>query len=100
MNSVVSNPMLTLVHADCVRCGATSETVQRDRELRPAADAVCCDLDDLISMDPREPYAQDAYDEPLEPEVECFYCAERTRSPFRIGKRDFCCKGCGSDYAE
>jgi hypothetical protein len=51
-------------------------------------------------MDPREPYADDDYREPLEPEVECFYCGERTRSPFRIGKKAFCCKGCGCDYAE
>jgi Txe/YoeB family toxin of Txe-Axe toxin-antitoxin module len=92
--------MLTLVHADCARCGATSETVQRDRELRPAADVVCCELDDLIRMDSREPYAEDAYYEPLEPELECFYCGERTRSPFRICGRAFCCKGCASDYGE
>jgi hypothetical protein len=40
------NPMLTLVPTDCARCGATSETVLRDRELLPDADAVCCEIAD------------------------------------------------------
>jgi len=71
-------------------------------ELRPAADVVCYDLEDLIRLDPREAYAEaeDDYSEPLEPEVECWYCGSATRSPFRIGKRAFCCKACGRDYAE
>jgi hypothetical protein len=93
------NPMLTLVGADCTRCGASSETVQRDRELRPAADLACCDLADLVRLDPREPYGDEGYYDLLE-SVECFYCGELTRSPFRIGTRVFCCKGCGSDYGE
>jgi hypothetical protein len=106
MSGATLNPMLTTVRADCARCGATAETVRRDRELRPAANAasasnvVCCDLADLIRMDPREAYAQDDYREPLEPEVECFYCGARTRSPLRICNRAFCCKACGGDYAE
>jgi hypothetical protein len=94
----MSNPMLTLVNADCVRCGSTSETVQRDREVRPLADAVCCDLDDLMRLDPREPYAD--YGDLMEPEVECYLCSSRTRSPFRIGTRAFCSRACGRDYAE
>src|SRR6266705_1419289 len=99
MTSGQPNPMLTLVRADCARCGATSETVQRDRELLPSANGVCCEIADLIQLDPREAFAEEDYSEPLEPEVECFYCGTPTRSPFRIGKRVFCCKGCGSDYA-
>ena len=95
----MSNPMLlTLVYADCARCGSTSETVQRDREL--SANAVCCEIAELMAMDSREPYGHEEYWELLEPEVECYYCGERTRSPFRIGTKVFCCKACGSDYAE
>jgi hypothetical protein len=93
------NPMLTLVGVECTRCGSTSETVQRDRELLPAADIVCCDIADLVRLGPREPYGDERYYDLLEA-VECFYCGEPTRSPFRIGNRAFCCKGCGSDYGE
>ena len=37
----MSNPMLTLVSASCVRCGSTLETVLRDRELQRNPKAVC-----------------------------------------------------------
>ena len=92
--------MLTLVHADCARCGSTRETVLRGRELQP--EAVCCDLEDLIRLDPREPYPEDDYaePEPVQPEVQCYYCGDMTRSPFGSGKRVFCSKACWSGYAE
>jgi hypothetical protein len=96
----MSSPMLTLAYADCARCGSTRETVRRDRELQADAGAVCCDIAELIRLDPREPYAEDDYCEPLEPEVACFYCGSLTRYPFRSGKLAFCCKACWSDYAE
>lgn len=100
MSNGLLNPMLTLVSADCARCGATSETVKRDRELQPSAETVCCDIADLIRLDPREAYAEnDDYGFP-EPEFECWYCGDSTRSPFRLGNRTFCCKACGGDYAE
>jgi hypothetical protein len=62
-------------------------------KLSLSADVVCSDLADLIRIDPREPFAQD-------PEFECWYCGSETRSPFRLGKRVFCCKACAGDYAE
>ena len=93
-----ANPLLTLVSTDCARCGATQETVQRDREIRPAA--VCCELEDLIRMDPREPYGDDERLDVVLPEVECFYCGCFTHDPFRLGGHEFCSKGCGGDYAE
>jgi hypothetical protein len=77
--------MLTLVRTECSRCGATCETVQRDRAIRSRA--LCCDLDDMVRLDPREAYGDDG-------EVACFYCGEPTRSPFYIGTRAFCCKSC------
>jgi hypothetical protein len=100
MSSEQPNPMLTLVHTDCVNCGSNSEAVQRDRELLPSPNAVCCEVADLIRLDPREPFGEHDLQELLEPEVECWYCGSPTDSPFRIGKRVFCCKACWSDYAE
>jgi hypothetical protein len=85
-----------------VGIGSNPRTVQQDRETLRNADAVCCDLEDLIRLDPREPYWEDDYSEPepIEPEVECFYCGSRTRSPFWYGARAFCTKSCGDAYAE
>jgi hypothetical protein len=100
MNKLQPNPMLTLVHADCARCGATSDTVRLDRELLPVADSVCWEIAELIRLDPREAYADDDYYEPLGPEVACFYCGSLTRSPVGRGKRVFCSTACWSDYAE
>jgi hypothetical protein len=96
------NPMLTLVNADCAQCGSTAQTVQREREVLANADAVCCEIEDLIRLDPREPYWEDDYSEPepLDPEVACFYCGSGTRSPFRRGALAFCTKSCGDAYAE
>jgi hypothetical protein len=94
----MSSPMLTLVHADCARCGSNQETVLRDREL--LADTVCCEVAELIGLDPREPYPEDDYYEPLAPEVTCFYCGSPTRSPVGRGKRVFCSTACWGDYAE
>jgi hypothetical protein len=94
----MTSPMLTLVSAGCVQCGSTRETVRRDRELQ--ADAVCCEIAELIQLDPREPYAEDDYSEPLEPEVACYYCGNMTRSPLGSGKLVFCSKACWGDYAE
>jgi hypothetical protein len=94
----MSSPMLTLVNADCARCGSTRETVLRDREL--LADTVCCDIADLIQLDPREAYPEDDYYKPLAPEVACFYCGALTRFPVGSGKRVFCSAACWGDYAE
>jgi hypothetical protein len=73
---------------------------QQDREMQP--EGVCCEIEDLIRIDPREPYWEGDYSEPepLGPEVECFYCGSLTRSPFRCGTRVFCTKTCGEAYAE
>lgn len=83
MSTAQGNPMLTPIGADCVRCGSTADSVYRDREL--SANAVCCDIADLIALDPREPFAD--FGDLLEPEVECWYCGAATRSPFRTGQR-------------
>jgi hypothetical protein len=96
------NPMLTLVSADCACCGSNRKTVQVERELLADSNAVCCEIEDLVRLDPREPYWEDDYSEPepLEPEVACFYCGGLTRSPFTCGGRAFCTEGCRRDYAE
>ena len=98
MSTAQVNPMLTLVGADCARCGSTSETVLQDREFL-SANAVCCEIAELMGLDSREPFAD--YGDLLEPEVECWYCGSPTDSPFLTsGSRAFCCKSCWSDYAE
>ncbi|MEO8593486.1 MAG: hypothetical protein ABI759_09195 [Candidatus Solibacter sp.] len=96
MSAAQADPMLPLVGADCVNCGSTAGTVQRDREL--SANAVCCEIAELMALDPREPFAD--YGDLLEPEVPCWFCGSVTRSPFRTGERVFCCKACWGDYAE
>ena len=96
----MTGPMLTLVSADRAQCGATRETVRRDRELRADAGAVCCEIAESIRLDPREPYAEDEYWETQEPEVACYYCGNMTRSPLGSGKLVFCSKACWGDYAE
>ncbi len=95
----MSNSMLTLVGADCLRCGSNAEAVQRDREVLNVSNAVCCEIGDLARSDPREPYAD--YGDLLEPEVACFVCSALTRSPLHSGGgQAFCGKGCWSEYAE
>ena len=77
----MSTALLTLVHADCARCGSTRDTVIRDRALLRHADAVCC--------------------EPIEPAaVPCFYCGTLAIPQVRIGTRAFCSRACWGDYAE
>ena len=94
------NAMLTLVAVPCLQCGSTAEVVKRDEEILGKSNAVCCDLAELIRLDPREPYAEDEYSELLGPEVACFYCGCLTRSPLGSGKRAFCSTACWGDYAE
>jgi hypothetical protein len=68
--------------------------------LVPSAEVVSGVIADLIQLDPREAFDETDYSEPLEREVECWYCGSATRSPFRSGARVYCCKACARDYAE
>ena len=94
------NAMLTVVAVPCLQCGSTAEVVKRDEEILGKANAVCCEIAELIRLDPREPYAEDEYSEPLQPEVACFYCGCLTCSAVGRGKRASCSTACWGDYAE
>jgi hypothetical protein len=75
---MTTNLMLTAVAVSCVRCGSTTETVKRDREL--LGTVVCC--------------------EPRPRPVTCYFCDDTAKDPYSRGRHPFCSRACAVAYAE